>query len=965
MEVMQPAHRGVGWLRVSMKPPLPYSRLPTKLCQLHRDLRLAGGGSQSGPGSRGWYPVPHGTVRTSPARRRRSGQPGPSQAQGGEEAGALGIFSLERWHRQARGDTEPLSSAPRLAASCRPARLRMERGDAGRRGTRGWTQEAAQFPVWRRRRLGFVRSTRFPSASAHHKHGIQATPPSPFAGARGMLPSGCQGGFWVKKKPLPSHLPHPSLREPAPTAPASPELATSPRGLPLLKVCTIESPQSSAAPHFPEGGEAGHWQTIGYYLVGAQGNPHPESGVSRHAGSAARGECPGALLPKMFPGGTGRAGLGGEAAPCPLSPAPRPPAPSPMPRRLSDSRGGWSGRSPRPPGPHPDTHLAQARAIRLHPAASLCRCLNFGRLVNCAAGAAPWEAAPSWVAVRGIKQFPGTPDISPLPKGEAGSKYPSSVHKQRAGFPLVKDKLGNAGFSSGWWREHGSPRELAGAAASVVLVWRLHCFWNFSRMAKKISTPPVAIAPGTLNGDKASARSSPTLPERDLVPRPDSPAQQLKSPFQPLSGPAGGNAADPSSPPVRLIKGLLLLLRGGGRGEELGREGMWEELRQIFQTGVKDKYDNDVKDSHPSLSADRGLFGPELASRRPGLCRRLRWLRLSDARTAGVQRKLPLDGRSGEAAGSSDVGKHWPRARAGGEWPGSLDIAADPGTPASVGSERDTRQARQPALAGGSSDQAQGPSGRRRLCVECVKTEQANVSKTASEDVGCWEKQSSGDRAESEVRGTILRSHPQPVTRPSLPARDPLAPHRKNPYPTKGEKIMLAIITKMTLTQVSTWFANARRRLKKENKVTWGARSKDQEDGALFGSDTEGDPEKAEDDEEIDLESIDIDKIDEHDGDQSNEDDEDKAEAPHAPAAPSALARDQGSPLAVADVLKPQDSPLGLAKEAPEPGSTHGSHLGVQGPMEAPHVPGASAPEKSGVDVENPQYPLLLKAKRC
>ncbi|ROT63464.1 putative homeobox protein caupolican [Penaeus vannamei] len=34
--------------------------------------------------------------------------------------------------------------------------------------------------------------------------------------------------------------------------------------------------------------------------------------------------------------------------------------------------------------------------------------------------------------------------------------------------------------------------------------------------------------------------------------------------------------------------------------------------------------------------------------------------------------------------------------------------------------------------------------------------------------------------------------------------------HKKNPYPTKGEKIMLAIITKMTLTQVSTWFANAR-----------------------------------------------------------------------------------------------------------------------------------------------------------
>lgn len=87
---------------------------------------------------------------------------------------------------------------------------------------------------------------------------------------------------------------------------------------------------------------------------------------------------------------------------------------------------------------------------------------------------------------------------------------------------------------------------------------------------------------------------------------------------------------------------------------------------------------------------------------------------------------------------------------------------------------------------------------------------------------------------------------------------------------------MLAIITKMTLTQVSTWFANARRRLKKENKVTWGSRSKeDGEDGNLFGSGDEA--EKNEDEEEIDLESIDIDKIDDNDGDQSNEDDDDKS----------------------------------------------------------------------------------------
>ncbi|XP_023370546.1 iroquois-class homeodomain protein IRX-6 [Otolemur garnettii] len=59
--------------------------------------------------------------------------------------------------------------------------------------------------------------------------------------------------------------------------------------------------------------------------------------------------------------------------------------------------------------------------------------------------------------------------------------------------------------------------------------------------------------------------------------------------------------------------------------------------------------------------------------------------------------------------------------------------------------------------------------------------------------------------------------------------------HRKNPYPTKGEKIMLAIITKMTLTQVSTWFANARRRLKKENKMTWAPKNKGAEDRKAEG----------------------------------------------------------------------------------------------------------------------------------
>lgn len=50
---------------------------------------------------------------------------------------------------------------------------------------------------------------------------------------------------------------------------------------------------------------------------------------------------------------------------------------------------------------------------------------------------------------------------------------------------------------------------------------------------------------------------------------------------------------------------------------------------------------------------------------------------------------------------------------------------------------------------------------------------------------------------------------------------------------------MLAIITKMTLTQVSTWFANARRRLKKENKMTWEPknRTEDDDDDAMLSDD--------------------------------------------------------------------------------------------------------------------------------
>ncbi|XP_042197873.1 iroquois-class homeodomain protein IRX-1-like [Callorhinchus milii] len=104
--------------------------------------------------------------------------------------------------------------------------------------------------------------------------------------------------------------------------------------------------------------------------------------------------------------------------------------------------------------------------------------------------------------------------------------------------------------------------------------------------------------------------------------------------------------------------------------------------------------------------------------------------------------------------------------------------------------------------------------------------------------------------------------------------------HLKNPYPTKGEKIMLAIVTKMTLTQVSTWFANARRRLKKENKMSWVPKSKS--DAEESESEEEGErreEEEEEEEEEGEAEEVEDEEV-EMRGDQKNKDKRDQA-PPH------------------------------------------------------------------------------------
>ncbi|KAM7233835.1 iroquois-class homeodomain protein IRX-3 isoform X1 [Ovis aries] len=125
-------------------------------------------------------------------------------------------------------------------------------------------------------------------------------------------------------------------------------------------------------------------------------------------------------------------------------------------------------------------------------------------------------------------------------------------------------------------------------------------------------------------------------------------------------------------------------------------------------------------------------------------------------------------------------------------------------------------------------------------------------------------------------------SRPKNATRESTSTLKAwLNEHRKNPYPTKGEKIMLAIITKMTLTQVSTWFANARRRLKKENKMTWAPRSRTDEEGNAYGSEREEEDEEEDEEDgkrELELEEEELGGEEEDTGGEGLADDDEDEE---------------------------------------------------------------------------------------
>ncbi|PVD20947.1 hypothetical protein C0Q70_19110 [Pomacea canaliculata] len=105
-------------------------------------------------------------------------------------------------------------------------------------------------------------------------------------------------------------------------------------------------------------------------------------------------------------------------------------------------------------------------------------------------------------------------------------------------------------------------------------------------------------------------------------------------------------------------------------------------------------------------------------------------------------------------------------------------------------------------------------------------------------------------RCQKKKRHPRKHQHPE-----SLALRAP-----QEPVPDERREDHAGHHHQMTLTQVSTWFANARRRLKKENKMTWSPRNR--------SGDADGDGE-GDDDDEDDAKS--------KDGDESNEKGDQKA----------------------------------------------------------------------------------------
>ncbi|XP_077997178.1 homeobox protein Mohawk-like [Glandiceps talaboti] len=115
----------------------------------------------------------------------------------------------------------------------------------------------------------------------------------------------------------------------------------------------------------------------------------------------------------------------------------------------------------------------------------------------------------------------------------------------------------------------------------------------------------------------------------------------------------------------------------------------------------------------------------------------------------------------------------------------------------------------------------------------CSELELDSVDETGEETTESRERRSSRSLRNRPSRRPHVqdrvRHKRQTLQDMAKPLKAWLYKHKDNPYPTKTEKILLALGSQMTLVQVSNWFANARRRLKNTVRhpgLTWSKRIK-------------------------------------------------------------------------------------------------------------------------------------------
>ena len=72
------------------------------------------------------------------------------------------------------------------------------------------------------------------------------------------------------------------------------------------------------------------------------------------------------------------------------------------------------------------------------------------------------------------------------------------------------------------------------------------------------------------------------------------------------------------------------------------------------------------------------------------------------------------------------------------------------------------------------------------------------------------------------VAPPLVAEQPLPSQREKTrPLREWLLRHRHHPYPNKEDKMVLAMETHMRVDQVSMWFANTRRQIRKVGMKVW------------------------------------------------------------------------------------------------------------------------------------------------